>query len=249
MGAGIVGGNLLDFQALGKRTGETALRLMAGETARDITPQTASTLRMADWRELRRWRLDEQKLPVGTIVRFKELTFWERYKLYVIAAGFGLLLQSGLIAWLLLIRARRRQAETEKERLTSIADAEHRRVNKVLSNIPAVVWVSQQATKLIESKTRGVVRFRWVAKDGHVVWAETHLAPTVDDSGEIVSVLGVTLDITEQKHAESALRHNEAQLAGIIGSAMDAIISIDEEQVVVLFNTAAEKISQNTRRG
>jgi PAS domain S-box-containing protein len=291
MGAGIVGGNLLDFQALGKRTGETALRLMAGETARDITPQTVPTLRMADWRELRRWKLDEQKVPAGTIVRFKELTFWERYKLYVIAIGFGLLLQSGLIAWLLFTRARRRQAETEKERLRSIADAEHRRVNEVLSNVPGVVWesrtdpatgerkttfvskyvenmlgykpqewlnqpgfslsrvheedrerVSQETKKLIDSKTGGVVRFRWLAKDGHVVWAEAHLAPTVDDSGHIVSVLGVTLDITEQKQAESALRRNEIQLAGIIGSAMDAIISIDEEQVVVLFNAAAEKI-------
>ena len=291
MGAGIVGGNLLDFQALGKRTGETALRLMAGETARDITPQTVPTLRMADWRELRRWKFDEQKVPAGTIVRFKELTFWERYKLYVIAVGFGLVLQSGLIAWLLFTRTRRRQAETEKERLRSIADAEHRRVNEVLSNVPGVVWesrtdpatgarkttfvskyvenmlgykpeewlnqpgfslsrvheedrerVNQETKKLIDSKTGGVVRFRWIAKDGHVVWAEAHLAPTVDDSGQIVSVLGVTLDITEQKQAESALRHNEIQLAGIIGSAMDAIISIDEEQVVVLFNAAAEKI-------
>ena len=291
MGAGIVGGNLLDFQALGKRTGETALRLMAGETARDVTPQTTSTLRMADWRELQRWRFAEQRLPAGTIVRFKEPTFWERYKWYVIAVAFGLLLESGLIVWLLLTRARRRQAETEKEHLASVADSEHRRVNEVLSNVPGVVWesridratgtrkttfvskyvenmlgyrpqewlnqpglglsrvheedrerVSQETTKLIESKTGGVVRFRWLAKDGHMVWAETHLAPTVDESGEIVSVLGVTLDITEQKQAESALRHNEAQLAGIIDSAMDAIISIDDEQVVVLFNAAAEKI-------
>ena len=298
MGAGIVGGNLLDFQALGKRTGEIALRLMAGETARDITPQTVSTLSMADWRELRRWKFDEQRLPAGTIVRFKELTFWERYKWYVIAVGFGLLLQSGLIVWLLLTQARRRQAESERERLASIAEAENKRVNEVLSNIPGVVWesridpatgarqttfvskyvenmlgyksqewmdesgfglsrvheedrerVSSEVTKLIEGRHGGVVRFRWVAKDGHVVWAETHLAPTINESGQIVSMLGVTLDITEQKQAENAhktaenaLRHHEAQLAGIIGSAMDAIISIDEDEVVVLFNATAEKI-------
>src|SRR5262245_4161450 len=66
----------------------------------------------------------------GVAAGFTEPTFWEQYKWYVIVVVFGLLLQSGLIAWLLFTRARRRQAETEKERLASIAGDEHRRVNE-----------------------------------------------------------------------------------------------------------------------
>jgi PAS domain S-box-containing protein len=56
-------------------------------------------------------------------------------------------------------------------------------------------------------------------------------------------------DITERKRTEDALqqayyevRNSGERLRGIIQSAMDAIITVDHEQKIVLFNEAAEKI-------
>ncbi len=49
-------------------------------------------------------------------------------------------------------------------------------------------------------------------------------------------------NITERKRAERALRENEARLAGIVTSAMDAIIAVDADRRIVLFNPAAEKM-------
>jgi hypothetical protein len=49
-------------------------------------------------------------------------------------------------------------------------------------------------------------------------------------------------DISERVRAEEQLAHSEARLRGILDSAMDAIITVDERQHVVLFNAAAEAV-------
>ena len=63
-----------------------------------------------------------------------------------------------------------------------------------------------------------------------------------DSTGRPLHILEVNADITQRKSAEQGLRESQARFASIIDSAMDAIISIDEAQLVVLFNRAAERM-------
>jgi PAS domain S-box-containing protein len=55
-------------------------------------------------------------------------------------------------------------------------------------------------------------------------------------------MLSVVADITERKQIEEQLCTSEERLSGVVGSAMDAILAVDSEQRILLFNTAAEKI-------
>ncbi len=50
--------------------------------------------------------------------------------------------------------------------------------------------------------------------------------------------------VTERRSLEQQLTASESRLNGILQSAMDAIITVDERQNVVLFNEAAEKMFQ-----
>jgi len=63
-----------------------------------------------------------------------------------------------------------------------------------------------------------------------------------DEFGAPTAILEINRDITDRKRAEAALSESEGRLAGVIASAMDSIITVDDQQRIVLFNCAAEKM-------
>jgi PAS domain S-box-containing protein len=97
------------------------------------------------------------------------------------------------------------------------------------------------AADFVSGNSSSTLEFRWVAKDGSVIWVQSISAVITDDEGRPMGLRGVTIDITNRKRAEEALRESEARKRAILESALDCIITMDHAGLVVDWNPAAER--------
>jgi C4-dicarboxylate-specific signal transduction histidine kinase len=112
VGTGAVGGYVLTPAPIGKEAAELALRILNGESASGIPIADGNVVMpIFDWRQLKRWGVSESKLPLGSEIRFRELSTWQQYKAQILAITAATLAQTLLIAWLIHERQYRRRAE------------------------------------------------------------------------------------------------------------------------------------------
>lgn len=79
-------------------------------------------------------------------------------------------------------------------------------------------------------------------KDGSVFAAHVSLFPLRDEKGDVTGFVKVTRDISDRSKSGRAILESRRRMEGIVQSAMDAIITFDEQLHIVLFNPAAERI-------
>jgi PAS domain S-box-containing protein len=88
------------------------------------------------------------------------------------------------------------------------------------------------------SRRMGAPVLRALRSDGEEFPIEASISQHVDRGRTFYTA--ILRDVTERTRAETLIAQSETRLRGILDSAMDAIITTDDEQRVVLFNRAAE---------
>ncbi|WP_448570233.1 sensor histidine kinase [Trichothermofontia sp.] len=71
--------------------------------------------------------------------------------------------------------------------------------------------------------------YRIVRPDGEVHWIATQFSPLQDETGTVTRFIGLAEDITQQKHAEAALRQSEATKQAIIEAIPDLLMRMQAD--------------------
>jgi PAS domain S-box-containing protein len=124
IGGGALGGFVVSLDEEAGEVARLAERVLAGEKPADLPVRVADTNRYEfDWRQLRRWGIDDRNLPTGSILLSQSPSFWQQYKWSIAAITTISILQTLLIFGLLLGRSRRRRAEEVRNRLAAIVES------------------------------------------------------------------------------------------------------------------------------
>lgn len=83
--------------------------------------------------------------------------------------------------------------------------------------------------------------YRSIRPDGIVLWVHTQAA-AIRHKDTLLGYMGVVENITARRSAEEMMRHGEAQLQAIVETAVDGIVTINAQGMILSFNPAASHI-------
>jgi two-component system cell cycle sensor histidine kinase/response regulator CckA len=116
-------------------------------------------------------------------------------------------------------------------------------LGKALWDLGAFKQIQESKAAFRELQKRQYIRYENLpleTRSGRRVSVE-FVSNVYQENGKSVIQCNIR-DITARQQGEASLYESQQRLAAIIASAMDSIITVDEQQRVVLFNAAAEKM-------
>ena len=245
LGRGGVGGAYRDLPKDAVLNGGIVARVLSGERPEKIPiVQDADLTVRVDWLALQHWHIAESALPPGSVIEYRQPTFWQRERKYIVFAMILIVAQALLIAALLFQRARKRKAEAvlreSEERFRVMADT-----------TPSLIWMCDERGRLTYLNGRRIAFTGRVPDAGYGDNWITYVHP--DDVEAMLGNLYEALKIKEPFSQEYRLRRSDGvyrwmfdvasprvngdgSFGGFIGSAID---TTDQK----LAQQALEKIS------
>jgi PAS domain S-box-containing protein len=141
LGLGIVGGPLVPLNELGRSAADIALRILRGESPSSLTPPPLLLASPTfDAAELERWHISEQRLPAGSAIRFRQPSPWERYRAQIVGVASLGVIETALVAGLLVVHLKRKRAERLRQE-------SEERFRLLANSAPVMIWVTDRHRK------------------------------------------------------------------------------------------------------
>jgi len=265
IGTGIVGGYMSSFEEDGKAVAQLGLRILNGEQPEDIPITQAPTFRyMFDWQQLKRWSIAEDKLPQDSIVKFKELTVWDKYKERIIGAFALIVFQMLIIIYLVYQSRIKRKVEQNYKTVADYtydweywrnADGKFQYVSPSCERIcgysaqdfmdnPSllrdIIVPEDRATwdehhcSVQKEMKPEEIHFRIKRPDGEIRWIEHACQPVFDHKGNYQGIRASNRDITTRELYKSETQKLQSELAH-----MDRVVTVS-----ALTSALAHEINQ-----
>jgi len=231
LGHGIVGGPLSPYQEVSRQSARIALRILNGTPASSIQPVFLGPAAPEyDWRELRRWGINESRLPPGSLVRFRSPSVWEQYHWYIIAALAIMALQALLITDLLLERARRRRGETDLQRnreqlahvsrISTMGELAASLAHELNQPLTAILSNAQAAQRFLNAKPAELKEVDEILKDivrdnnraGEVIRRMRALVKKEELDFAPINIVSVINYVVQLVHSDGILRNIRVQI-------------------------------------
>jgi signal transduction histidine kinase len=138
----VVGGYMTKFEIQGARAAEMALDFLKEDRVEAIRVVSLPSEYHVDWRALKHWNLDPDRLPAGTIIAYGDPSIIERYWGAVLVGLAVIALQAGLIIALLIHRRKLRQTHEQLHQI-------NRHVEIAASSVKLGLWTWDPGTGVV----------------------------------------------------------------------------------------------------
>jgi PAS domain S-box-containing protein len=98
-------------------------------------------------------------------------------------------------------------------------------------------------TKEVFEGKSGTLTFEMMGVKGRHLWLETHAVPLRNDKNEIISLLGITRNVTERKQAEEEILEQRRYAENLVANSAVATFVLNPQHKVVLWNRACEALT------
>lgn len=96
---------------------------------------------------------------------------------------------------------------------------------------------------LLDTRLARTIEYRIISGEGMIFWLKDMAVLSENDSGQLITIEGLLIDVTRQKTVEEELLERQAHLDSILNSVQDVIWSVSPDSFELLYiSPSAEKV-------